>query len=121
MTYKQGCVPPIEGLLADTNPPRKITAATLLEEGARIYAERNAVYGDNFMRVAPIMAALFPDGAPPHVLHNHSFHLLELIVVKLSRFAISEMTHQDSIDDAAVYCAMIGANLKNKLALATNS
>lgn len=86
-------------------------AADVLADMAKTYRERNAVYGDNFRMVGPMMAVLFPDGVPAVVLHSDQFHLFELILVKLSRFAISRLQHKDSIHDAAVYAAMIEAIL----------
>jgi hypothetical protein len=89
-------------------PPRKgPSAANILEGMAATYRERNAVYGDNYRMVGPIMAILFPDGVPPEVLHSDQFHLFELKLVKLSRFAISGLKHVDSIHDDGVYSAMI--------------
>lgn len=82
-------------------------AAALLRKMAETYAERNATYGDNFRRVAPVMRALFPEGVPSELVTTDAFHLFELILVKLSRFAASEFSHRDSIHDAAVYCAMV--------------
>ncbi len=89
-------------------------AADVLQQMADTFRERNAVYGDNYKRVAPIMAVLFPEGAPPELLHHDAFHLFELLIVKISRFAISGMTHMDSIHDAAVYAAMIEAILQEQ-------
>jgi hypothetical protein len=37
----------------------------------------------------------------------NKWHLFELMVVKLTRFANSGLTHQDSIHDLAVYAAMV--------------
>lgn len=82
------------------------TAADVLEEMAETYRQRNAVYGDNFRMVGKMMAVLFPDGVPKEVLHSDQFHLFELTLVKLSRFAVSGLQHQDSVHDAGVYCAM---------------
>lgn len=90
-------------------PARPPNAADVLQGMANTYRERNAVYGDNFRMVGPMMRALFPRGVPPEVLHSDQFHLFELILVKLSRFAISNLSHTDSIHDAAVYAAMIEA------------
>lgn len=87
--------------------PKQKTAADILTEMAATYRERNAVYGDNFRMVGKLMAVLFPNGVPPEVLHSDQFHLFELKLVKLSRFAISGLTHQDSIHDDGVYSAMI--------------
>ena len=83
--------------------------ADILADMANTYRERNTVYGDNYKRVGPIMEILFPDGVPAELLGSDQFHLFELIIVKLSRFAISGLQHQDSIHDASVYGAMIEA------------
>lgn len=91
------------------HPILKLTAADVLAEMANTYRERNAVYGDNFRMVGPMMQILFPKGVPPEVLHSDQFHLFELILVKLSRFAVSQLKHKDSIHDSAVYGAMIEA------------
>jgi hypothetical protein len=87
------------------------TAADILEEMGKTFRERNKVYGDNFRMVGAMMKILFPEGVPPELLHSDKFHLFELKLVKISRFAISGMTHQDSIHDDAVYSAMIEAIL----------
>ena len=92
----------------------KQTAADILDAMAATYRERNAVYGDNYKMVGPIMKVLFPKGAPPELLHSERFHLFELAVVKMSRFATSGMTHQDSVRDLGVYAAMIEASLENE-------
>lgn len=79
----------------------------ILAEMAKTFKERNAVYGDNYRMVAKLMAVLFPHGLPPDLFTKDQFHLFELIIVKLSRFAISNLTHRDSVHDMAVYAAMI--------------
>lgn len=83
--------------------------ADILADMANTYRERNAIYGDNYKMVGPIMEILFPDGVDHNTLGADQFHLFELVIVKLTRFAISGLTHQDSIHDSAVYCAMIEA------------
>ena len=89
-------------------------AADILDGMAATFRERNAVYGDNFKMVGKLMAVLFPNGAPAELLHSDQFHLFELILVKLSRYAISGLEHVDSIHDAGVYCAMCEAINLNK-------
>lgn len=79
----------------------------VLRAMATTFEERNAVYGDNYKKVAPIIEVLFPGGVPSSLVTSPHWHLFELIVVKLTRFATSELTHVDSIHDAAVYAAMI--------------
>lgn len=83
-----------------------------LEAAAQTFRERNAVYGSNYEMVGPIMGILFPNGVDRQLLSSDQFHLFELVIVKLSRLAVSGLTHVDSAHDAAVYCAMIEAAIK---------
>lgn len=83
-------------------------AADILATMAETYRERNKIYGDNYKRVGEVMTALFPRGVGLYSVDDfNKWHLFELIIVKLTRFANSDLTHQDSIHDAAVYCAMV--------------
>lgn len=83
------------------------TAAHILTDAARLFEERNAVYKDNARNVGDVMRAFFPDGVTIRTESDHHFyHLFELLVVKLTRFANSGLKHVDSIRDAAVYAAM---------------
>jgi hypothetical protein len=90
------------------------SAAAILDKMAHTYRERNAVYGSNYKMVAPLVKVLFPNGVPPELVTTHQWHLFELMLVKLSRFAISNLTHQDSIHDTGVYAAMVEAIIINK-------
>lgn len=84
------------------------TADQILAEMADTFRERNKVYGDNYKRVGAVMAAMFPDGIQLKEEDEFNrWHLFELIIVKLTRFANSGLTHKDSIHDAAVYSAMV--------------
>lgn len=89
--------------------PRPVNAADVLQKMADTYRERRAVYGDNFRMVGPMMRILFPNGVSADVVCSDQFHLFELVLVKLTRFAVSNLSHADSIHDAAVYAAMIEA------------
>lgn len=83
-------------------------AADILADMAETYRERNKVYGDNYKRVGAVMEALFPDGVQLDTASEYNvWHLFELMVVKMTRFANSGLTHQDSIHDLAVYAAMV--------------
>jgi hypothetical protein len=100
-----------------TAPVAPKNAADILADMADTYRARNKVYGDNFKMVAKLMAVLFPKGVPPELVVQDQFHLFELVLVKLSRYAISNLTHIDSAHDAAVYFAMcesINHNSKEK-------
>jgi hypothetical protein len=60
------------------------------------------------------MKALFPDGVNLRTSDDHHiYHLFELIIVKLTRFANSNMHHADSIHDAMVYAAMVELLVNN--------
>lgn len=90
-------------------PVKPKIAADILLEMAETYRARNAVYGDNFKMVARLMEVLFPGGVPEGLVFQDQFHLFELILVKLSRYAISGLTHIDSVHDLSVYGAMCEA------------
>lgn len=93
---------------------REITAADVLQEMANTFRERNAVYGSNYRMVAKLMAVLFSEGVPPDLVVQDQFHLFELMLVKISRYAISGLTHIDSVHDLAVYGAMCEAINREK-------
>ena len=98
-------------------PARESDASDVLQGMADTYRERNKVYGDNFRNVGHVMAALHPRGAGLQTPADHElFHLWSLLIVKLTRFANSDLTHIDSIHDAAVYAAMIEAILQERKA-----
>lgn len=93
----------------------KKDAAMILDQMADTFRQRNAVYGDNYRIVGPVMSALHPQGVALKTPRDHElFHLHSLLVVKLTRFATSGMTHQDSLHDLAVYAAMMESILKER-------
>ncbi len=84
------------------------TVPDILTKMAETYKERNKVYGDNYKNVGRVMKALFPDGVELRSAEDfNTWHLFELIVVKLIRFANADLSHKDSIHDIAVYAAML--------------
>lgn len=94
------------------HPGSNLPVPEALEAAAHTFRVRNAVYGSNYEMVGPIMGILFPNGVDRELLSSDQFHLFELVIVKLSRLATSRLTHRDSAHDAAVYCAMIEAIIK---------
>jgi hypothetical protein len=81
-----------------------------LEKAAAIFRDRNPTYGENWRKVGPVMTALFPEGVSLRSEMDHArFHILMLIVVKLTRYANAweKGGHADSLDDLAVYAAML--------------
>jgi hypothetical protein len=90
-------------------------AADILAEMADTFRERNKVYGDNYKRVGAVMVAMFPNGVQLKTEEDFNrWHLFELMVVKLTRFANTGLVHQDSIHDAAVYAAMVESLINNE-------
>jgi len=80
----------------------------ILEDMAKTFRERNKVYGSNYLMVGEVMKVMFPEGLPdPTMIHRPEWHLFELVIVKLTRLAVAELKHVDSIHDTAVYAAMI--------------
>jgi hypothetical protein len=91
------------------------TAADILAEMADTYRERNKVYGDNYTRVGEVMMALFPNGVTINSKDEFNvWHLFELMIVKLTRFANSGLSHEDSIHDLAVYAAMVESLIRKE-------
>jgi len=91
------------------------TAADILAEMADTYRERNKVYGDNYKLVGDVMMALFPNGVKLETAEQFNiWHLFELIVVKITRFANSDLQHEDSIHDLAVYAAMVESLIRKE-------
>jgi len=83
------------------------TAADILTLGGETFRERNSNYRDNAVQVGQVMQVLFPNGVTLKTQADHHFyHLFELMVVKLTRFANSDLKHVDSIHDLMVYAAM---------------
>lgn len=93
---------------------REVNAGDVLGEMAATFRERSGTYKDNYKMVPKLCEILFPGGVPPEVIFTPQWHLFELKLVKLSRFAISGLQHLDSIHDDAVYSAMIEACLLNE-------
>ena len=91
-----------------------ITAGDVLSEMAETFAERNEVYRDNYKMIPKLVKVLFPGGVPPELVLTPHWHLFEIKLVKLARFAATGLTHIDSIHDDAIYSAMIEAILTNQ-------
>ena len=87
----------------------------ILKKAAQTFHERNAVYKDNANNVANVMGALFPNGVVLKTPDDFNrWHLFELLIVKLTRFANSGLLHKDSIHDAMVYAAMVESLIENE-------
>jgi hypothetical protein len=86
------------------------TAADTLRAAATTYAERNAIYGDNWYKIGAVMNGLFPEGIHLKSIDDHvRFYYLMSIAQKLTRYSnnFHHGGHRDSIHDACVYAAML--------------
>lgn len=97
------------------------TPDEILLEGAATFKGRNATYGDNYLLVGQIMEVLHgprarcPAGSLVGTARQFDvWHLYELMIVKLTRFANSGLTHTDSIHDLQVYAAMIESIIRKQ-------
>jgi hypothetical protein len=89
---------------------KKSYVAKELENAAKTYEERNAVYGDAYKRHGDILSAMFPEGITLTEPSDFTrFGLLSASVGKLNRYAsqFDEGGHYDSAHDAAVYSTML--------------
>lgn len=77
---------------------------------AKLYDERNALYGDNYKRFGFIMVHLFPSGAALNGPHDFNrMGIFVQIVSKVTRYAaqFEKGGHADSLDDLSVYAMML--------------
>lgn len=81
------------------------TALDFIEDAAKTYSERNAIYKNSYIIHGDIMKALFPEGV---VLSNpedfRRFGIINGIVGKLNRYCrnFQEGGHEDSAHDLGV-------------------
>jgi hypothetical protein len=90
--------------------PKAPTAADKLEAMAATFRERNAVYGDNFIRLGNAMHAMFPQGLTLNSADDWTrLYFFMLQQVKQSRYAtnFNRGGHPDSVHDTAVYAALL--------------
>ena len=79
----------------------------ILMAAAETFRSRNAAYGNNYRNIGPALFQMFPDGVTLRTMEDfQQFHYAVMLVLKLTRWASSGMTHVDSIHDAVVYAAM---------------
>ena len=94
-------------------------APEILEEGAATYRQRNAIYGDNYLKFGNVMAAMFPEGLA--IYGKDEFNKLGVfiqVVSKVTRYAeqlgVGKHGHYDSALDLCVYAAMLAELTKEK-------
>jgi hypothetical protein len=107
---KEDCDDPLLDIFGDPIPEELPRADHYLSEAAKTFAQRRAVYGENYRAVGRVMKALFPDGLPLESVEDHNrHHIFVLMVVKLTRYAEQwdNGGHEDSLLDLSVYSAML--------------
>jgi hypothetical protein len=84
-----------------------MTQIEVLQTMIETSKERGAQYGNDFKQIGKVMKALFPAGVQLHTEEDFvRWYLFEMTVAKNIRFAVSGLTHRDSVHDMAVYGAM---------------
>ena len=81
-----------------------------LRAAAKIFEDRNKLYGDNYKRFGAIMERLFPDGLTLESVEDFNrFGIFVQIISKITRYAemFTNGGHDDSLDDTTVYLMML--------------
>lgn len=95
---------------AATSQPLPYVANELISK-AELYAQRAAIYGDNYVRFGPIMAQLMATQKldPTNEKDMARFGIFVQVVSKITRYAenFNRGGHDDSLDDLAVYAMML--------------
>ena len=91
-------------------PPLKKRAPDILAAAADTFRQRNALYGDNYLRFGKICAEMFPDGvtlATPEDFNR--FGIFVQCLAKFTRYSanMERGGHEDSAMDLSVYAAML--------------
>ena len=79
----------------------------IIETMAATCRNRDGQYGDNYKMIGRLLPILFPNGVTLRTEDDFMrFNLFEMCLVKITRYAVTGLTHKDSIHDLAVYGAM---------------
>jgi hypothetical protein len=88
------------------------TADKVMERMLTTFNERKARYGLNYLMIGKVMVALFPDGLTTKTVDDwNKLHLFLMMMVKATRLANTNLTHEDSCHDSAVYASMLNGLL----------
>ena len=91
---------------------RSLNVPAVLDDAADTFAERNKIYGNNYLRLANAMVSMFPDGLTLQTQRDWiRLHLFLAMITKQSRYATNwdKGGHAESLEDNAVYSAMLKA------------
>ncbi len=81
----------------------------MLRDAAKLYEQRNVIYGDNYKLFGRVMASLFPGGAYFETVEDwNRIGVFIQMVSKLTRYNQQWLNgHKDSLDDLTVYTMML--------------
>lgn len=95
----------------------KQTVSDILKNSARIFEERDAIYGSSYKQFGSIVDALFPDGIELNTVEDFNrWGVFHMMLSKVNRYANNFKSggHKDSLDDLITYSAML-QELDNEL------
>lgn len=80
-----------------------------LTELAKLYSERNALYGDDYKMHGKIMQAFFPVGIELRSVDDFNrYAIFQNLLTKLNRYVANwDDGHEDSLNDISVYAQML--------------
>lgn len=88
---------------------KSISVAKDLEGKAKLYAAKNAEYGDTYKAVGHVLEQIFPEGielCSPEDQNRYAIFIT--MVSKMCRYANNwNKGHADSLDDISVYAMML--------------
>lgn len=86
------------------------TVTQRIQDLAEIHGDRKATYGEDFLRIGPSLAAIFPEGVSLKTPEDFTrFALFCQAHGKLMRYGarFAEGGHPDSLDDLSVYAQLL--------------
>jgi len=108
----------LQAAMAAVDASKVASVPERLRLAAKIYEERNKLYGNDYKHFGEVMIGLFPNGLALKSVDDWArMGLLINIAAKLSRYArnFKQGGHKDSLDDLSVYAQML-AEVDDELA-----
>jgi len=88
----------------------KQTVSDILQNSAKIFEDRDAVYGSSYKQFGSIVDALFPDGIELNTVEDFNrWGVFHMMLSKVNRYAnnFKKGGHKDSLADLITYAAML--------------
>jgi hypothetical protein len=86
------------------------TVPDMLMEAAKLYRQKNIMYGSSYKKTGELLKKLFPDGMTLKTASDYNrFSILTLIVGKIARYinCWEGGNDEDTMTDLAVYAIML--------------